>query len=112
MKTLKESLFNKENLENSSYNVNKYNLTYLDMKGNLEGFPVGVVIRMMEEQEKQGNEPNVTVFQKDSTSGADENGGGFTWNNSIEGFNFWDDVIGAWDFETFFKRYPEYEKYN
>ena len=102
------SLFNKKNLEKG----NPYGITKDDMKDDLKGFPIGVVVRMMEEQEKQGNEPDVTVFQKDFTSDVNENGGGFDWDKSIEGFDFWDDAIGAGDFDVFFEKYPEYEKYN
>lgn len=107
MKTLKEALFSKKNLDNKH---NKYNITERDMKGNLAGFPVGVVVRMMEEQEKQGNKPNVIVFQKNSIAGRSLLG--FNWDRTIEDKNFWKNVIFEKDFDLFFKRYPEYEKYN
>ena len=106
------SLFNRKNLDKNNKTSNPYGITEDDMIGQLKDFPVGVVVKMMEEQEKQGNEPDVTVFQKDFTSDVDENGGGFDWDKSIEGFNFWDDAIGACDFDLFFEKYPEYEKYN
>ena len=60
MKTLKESLFSKNNLDK---NRNPYGITKEDMIGDLTGFPVGIVVRMMEEQEAQGNEPDVKIFQ-------------------------------------------------
>ena len=43
------ALFNKKNLEKSK--DNKYGITEDDMIGELNGFPVGVVVRMMEECE-------------------------------------------------------------
>ena len=109
MKTLKEALFSKKNLDNKS---NKYGITEDDMIGELKGFPVGVVVRMMEEQEAQGNEPNVKVFQEDVICGADENGGGFDWRKTEGGQSFWHKVIDYKDFYLFFEEYPEYDQYN
>ena len=105
---LKESLFSKNNLENNK--DNKYGITQDDIKGRLGGFPIGIVVRMMEEQEKQGNEPDVKVFQKRVST--DVFVGGFSWNKTDAGVDFWWDVINEKDFDLFFKRYPEYEKYN
>lgn len=104
---LKEALFNKKNLEN---NDNPYSITKEDMYGEIDGFPVGVVIRMMEEQEAQGNMPNVKVFQK----GKDylKIRGGFDWDETSAGWDFWYKVVINKDFDHFFEKYPEYEKYN
>ena len=41
---------------------------------------------MLEEQERQGNEPNVKVFQKDRFTNRDK--GGFLWGRSKEDFRF------------------------
>ena len=106
METLKESLFNKKNLDK---NRNPYGITEDDMKGSLKGFPVGVVVRMMEEQEAQGNKPDVVVFQEDNA--ADMPVGGFNWDESEAGFDLWSEVSDGF-FVRFFKRYPEYKKYN
>ena len=106
MKTLKESLFNKKNLENGK--VNKYGITEDDMIRNIEGFPVGVVVRMMEEQEAQGNKPDVGVFQYDRRLASK----GFQWDETEGGQTFWSNVISNENFDLFFKKYPEYEKYN
>lgn len=102
MKTLREALFNKKNLER-----NPYDITEKDMIGQLKGFPVGVVVRMIEEQEKQGNEPDVTLFQKLTSAGDD----GFVWGESEAGHDFWYEVIREENFKLFFERYPEYMKY-
>ena len=103
---MKKSLFNKKNLDNA-INLNKYYLSEYDMIGDLEGFPVGLVVRMMEEQEKQGNKPDVKVFQDDATVGDDEYG--FTWAETEDEWDFWKDVISNKNFNLFFKRYPEYK---
>ena len=108
MKTLKESLFNKKNLENGK--VNKYGITEKDIIGDIKGYPIGIVIRMMEEQEEQGNKPDVKVFQEDIGFG--KKAGAFDWDETEAGFNFWSDVLLEEDFDLFFKEYPEYEQYN
>ena len=102
MKTLKEALFNKKNLDK---NYNSYNISKKDMKGDLKGFPIGVVVRMMEECEIQGNKPNIKAFQKDIFDG-------FTWDETEAGADFWRKVLRSKDFDIFFDKYPEYEKYN
>ena len=99
------SLFSKKNL---SKKPNKYNITKKDMVGELKGFPVGIVVRMMEEQEAQGNEPDVTIFQKNRMNSSK----GFIWDKTIDGQGFWYKVINFKDFNLFFERYPEYEIYN
>lgn len=103
------SLFNRKNLENNKTS-NKYGITEDDMIGQLKDFPVGVVVRMMEEQEKQGNRPNVKVFQNYRDAGKTR--AGFKWSKTEKGESFWDTVIGYRGFGVFFKNYPEYEKYN
>ena len=100
------ALFNKKNLGN----CNQYGISKKDMKGDLKDFPVGVVVRMMEEQKRQGNYPDVEVFQNDISSNYDE--GGFSWDKTEDGHTFWLHVIAGRNFKVLFKEYPEYEKYN
>ena len=104
MKTLREALFNKKNLDKNPYGITKD-----DMIDDLEGFPVGVVVRMMEEQEAQGNEPDVKALQK----GKDylKIRGGFDWDETSAGWDFWYKVISLNNFNLFFKEYPEYKRY-
>lgn len=106
MKTLKEALFNKKNLNSK---ISTYGIIQDDMIDDLEDFPVGVVVRMMEEQELQGNEPDVKVFQEDNT--VDKKHGGFDWNKTEAGFDFWDNVFYCNDFDLFFEKYPNYKRY-
>ena len=101
------SLFNKKNLDKIH---NPYNITENDINGKIEGFPVGVVVRMMEEQELQGNKPDIRVFQKRIS--VDKIGGGFNWRETDAGIGFWMDVIRNKKFELFFEKYSEYEIYN
>ena len=42
---------------------NPFGLTEDDLIGDLEGFPMGVVVRVMEEQKKQGNKSGMMTPQ-------------------------------------------------
>ena len=80
-------------------------------KGDLEGFPEEVVEAMLDYQEEQGNERDVTVFETE----IDRNGfsgdfsGGFTWRDTPEGFRFWQEVLGNKNFDLYFDKYPKKE---
>ena len=81
------------------------------MIGEIENFPIEVVHKMVDKQVKQGNKADVTVFQKEAYSNCDE--GGFLWDKTEEGFDFWSDVIYIKKFGVFFDKYPEgKEKYS
>lgn len=76
-----------------------------DLVGNIKDFPIEVVEKMIEEQVKQGNCPNVKVFQDYVT--ADVNDGGFSWWNTDDGNDFWLEVVGDGNFDLFFEKYPK-----
>ncbi len=42
--------------------TNKFKLSNKDLIGDLTQVPLGIVVRMLEEQEKQGNKPDVKIF--------------------------------------------------
>ena len=79
-----------------------------DLIGELEGFPIEVVQRMCEEQVAQGRKFNPEVFARFKFS----EGEGFSWEESIEGYSFWDEVIDEKNFNLFFEKYPKKEQYN
>jgi hypothetical protein len=79
-----------------------------DLVGEIKDFPIEVVEKMIEEQVKQGNCPNVKVFQKNATADAVE--GGFSWFNCEEGYDFWLEVIDGDNFDLFFEKYPKKAK--
>lgn len=83
---------------------NTFNITTADLIGQLEGFPLEVVIAMLNYQVAQGNRADVGVFQK--TPYAPRGGGGFSWDRSVEGHAFWCRVIPEKEFHHFFRRYP------
>ena len=78
-----------------------------DLVGDIKDFPIEVVEKMIEEQVKQGNCPNVEVFQKYIT--ADVGDGGFAWSQTEDGAEFWADVLDG-NFDLFFEKYPKKAK--
>lgn len=81
--------------------MKNYCIKQEDLIGQLEGFPLDVVKAMIEEQVRQGNEPDVTVFQNH----ADEYkcNGGFEWSSSKYGYEFWMEVIYYANFNYFYE---------
>lgn len=84
-----------------------YQVTPEDLTGEIEDFPIEVVQKMVERQYEQIGVCNVRIFQTNNE--ASSYGGGFNWDTSIEGLEFWNDVIMRYDWELFFSRYPTKE---
>lgn len=82
-----------------------YKVVNEDLVGELREFPLAIVQKMIDRQVMQGNPANVKVFQADTT--AEQLDGGFDWEISPEGWDFWDKVIAGMEFNVFFERYPE-----
>ena len=82
-----------------------YKVEQSDLVGQIKDFPIEVVDKMIEEQVTQDNYPNVEVFQKCTT--IDDEDGGFTWERTEDGEDFWREVIEEGNFELFFKKYPK-----
>lgn len=85
--------------------ITTYKVKQEDLVGQLLDFPIEIVQKMVERQVEQGNEPDVTIFQKECR--ASRLDGGFTWGSTIEGVGFWSRVISLKKFDEFFKRYPK-----
>lgn len=79
-----------------------YKVTEADLIGDIEGFPIEVVQKMVERQVEQGRTADVEVFQRDRIAGFS----GFVWKITEEGVDFWSDVIGDRNFDDFFSLYP------
>ena len=85
-----------------------YEVKQEDLVGDIEGFPIEVVQRMIELQVEQGNKADVSVFQnRKSCSGGS---GGFEWCDTTERHDFWQKVILNRDFKIFFEKYPKENK--
>lgn len=76
-----------------------------DLIGDIANFPIEVVQKMVDEQVKQGNKANVSVFQRFCI--ASKNEGGFDWSFATDGDTFWQIVIGHHEFDLFFDKYPK-----
>lgn len=79
-----------------------FEVTQKDLIGELEGFPIEVVRRMLINQVSQGYAQDVNVFQRLRSAGV----GGFLWYYTPEGPDFWSDVIDLRRWDIFFQRYP------
>lgn len=108
MISLKEAFISKHNLD--KIKINKFGLTEKDLIGELKGFPIGVVMRILEEQEMQGNMPNVKIFQKRIRT--PKTLGGFSWRDTEAKHSFWNDVINFKNFDGFYEKYPKYKEYD
>ena len=74
-------------------------------KGQIKGFPKEVIEKMLDYQVAQGNNLDVSVFEKDNTCSRDE--AGFDWAQTIEGSALWCEVIMSKKFDLFFEKYPK-----
>jgi len=77
-----------------------------DLVGEVSGFPIEVVQRMCEYQSIQNRPYNVKAFQHRKSCVE----AGFAWDDTEEGFSFWQYVISRGKFEKFFElrdRAPE-----
>ncbi len=86
--------------------MKKYNFT-----GELNNLPDEIIDKLVERQMQAGNPSNASLFDGDCTINHTE--GGFDWNTTIEGDEFWEKVLTKRDFNLFFERYPKsIKKYN
>lgn len=84
--------------------MNTYKVKQEDLIGQLKGFPIDVAQAMVDEQVRQGNKADVSVFIRDKR--ADVNRGGFSWVVTLEGAAFWSRIIEASRFNQFFSKSP------
>jgi hypothetical protein len=81
-----------------------FEVTEKDLIGELTGFPIEVVRMMILKQVEQGNLPNVQRFQREPRAAV--SGGGFDWDATDDGFEFWATVVGQRQWHVFFDKYP------
>lgn len=74
-------------------------------KGQLTGVPTEIVEKMLYYQEKQGNKRDVSVFEEVIERG--KTNGGFDWDETPEGEDFWTDVLADGNHSIFFEKYPK-----
>ena len=69
-----------------------YKVKKEDMIGRISKFPIELVQLMIKEQITQGNKADISVFQRSVL--ADKPRGGFDWDTSKMGLNFWNESVG------------------
>ncbi len=87
---------------------NIYTVRAEDLIGEIAGFPIEIVQRMVEHQYAQCNRCRIEIFQSQVTKG--HYGGGFTWAHTSEGHDFWSAIIDRRKFDVFFEKYPRRKK--
>lgn len=85
-------------------------VTKKDLIGDLVGFPIEIVEKMLERQYEQINKVDIVAFQNDRIQSISNGEGGFHWGETIEGYEFWNNVIRQKKFDIFFKHYPKLAK--
>ena len=83
----------------------KTNTSTPSYKGDIKDFPPEVVELMLQRQFEQTGKRDVSLFEKDRTIG--KGVGGFTWDETIEDWVFWHNVIEDKKFQVFFEKYPK-----
>lgn len=101
-------LLNKKNIKNIASSPNKFGVKKEDLIGELEGLPMAVFIRALENREEQRGEIKKTDIEDAQNMGII---GMFTWDMSEEGYKFWS-KIDYGNFDEFYKKYPGYRKYD
>ena len=77
----------------------------MKIEKDLIGVPKAIIERMKDYQAEQGNRRNAKVFDDNITCNFEN--GGFNWEKTREGFNFWNMIICFKKYDLFFKKYPE-----
>lgn len=95
-----------KNPDKYNININEiFNVKNEDIIKDISSLPIEVIKEMITEQIRQGNEPNISIFQESRASCKSQ--GGFSWEESKEGFEFWDEVLENENFNFFFTRYKK-----
>lgn len=71
-----------------------------DLIKELKNVPIEIAQHMVDEQIKQGNKPDVQKFQYYITSNKIE--GGFDWNKTEEGEEFWSKILFEQQYDIFY----------
>lgn len=84
--------------------MSNYKVTEKDLIKDLKGFPIEIVEKMLERQDEQKGGANLAALQNRIC-------GGFQWDITSEGYDFWENIILHKNFSLFFEKYPKKNKY-
>ena len=82
--------------------MRKFKVKKKHLIGEIADFPKRVVQAMVDEQVRQGNPANPSVFAREPA--ADKSRGGFIWHESALGMIYWTDIIRGKQFHLIPKR--------
>ena len=82
-----------------------YKVTEKDLIRDIKDFPIEVIQKMVDEQVRQGNPADVSVFQEQKHK--DSPRGGFDWYKTTDGEDFWGRVVVGKNFDLFFAKYTK-----
>lgn len=77
------------------FEVFKEDLIY----GEIKGFPLEVVTAMLHQQKKQIGKTDLMAFTR--RRACSSSGGGFDWERTKQGFDYWNSIIHSKKFEDF-----------
>ena len=67
--------------------------------------PIEIQEKMLDEQVRQGNKRNAEAFENNII--ANKRLGAFNWSESVEGYDFWEEIIQNGNFTIFYEKYPK-----
>lgn len=79
-------------------------VTKKDLIGQIKGFPIEVVEKILERMEEQDT-GDIKDLQCESEFAC-----AFNWNETPEGWNFWKEVLWYRNWKQFFNKYPKKTK--
>ena len=82
--------------------MEKFKVKKKHLTGEIADFPKRVVQAMVDEQVRQGNPADPSVFSRERTANGYD--GGFSWLESVLGYDFWVDIIRGKQFHLIPKR--------
>lgn len=69
------------------------------INGDIEGFPLEIIIAMLHQQKKQLGKTDLMAFIRRKSCSAE--GGGFDWEETRQGSDYWASIIVSEKFEEF-----------
>ena len=59
---------------------------------SIQDLPPEIKQKILKNQVRHGNKPDLRVFEKNPTAGSCS--GGFSWSSTKEGFEYWNNILG------------------